>query len=247
MWHQSHPLDGPKTLLSDSLPHHPEFSPLLFTLSVNLYWSSCERLDGLKHSCNRGRASFSRFVSHIYLIQVVVFVSVVGKVWQALLFTFWLSVESNWLGGVIYWHSEDKQQQQPGALQESSSKHLLAQKWQQGTRKGAVDVGNSCSCIAVMRPLATQCCGERRQRAKGADLISGLSECHSSVQFSSPEAAEVSIRLTFLPRGLKTSRALWSMGLLSSWPGVCACFVCTSLNPKKEKKNKKNSNNNKIK
>lgn len=84
---------------------------------------------------------------------------------------------------------------------ESSSKQLLAQEWQQRARKGAVDVRNS-GCTAVMRPLAAQRCGGRRQRAKGGDLLSGLCECHSS---ASPEAAEVSIRLTFSPRRLKTS------------------------------------------
>lgn len=68
---------------------------------------------------------------------------------------------------------------QLGVLRVSSSEHLLAQKWQKRARKGAVDVRNS-GCSAVMRPLVAQCCGGRKHKAKGGDLASGLSECHSS-------------------------------------------------------------------
>lgn len=120
--------------------------------------------------------------------------------------------------GVIYWSTEDSQQQL-SVLEVNSSKHLLAQKWQKEERKG------SCVCEkqwcsdetisgSVLRREET---GGKRRRPE-----SWVSEYHSSAQFRSPEAAEVSIRLTLFTQEVKDQ---WSMGLLASWPGVWV-FVC---------------------
>lgn len=69
-----------------------------------------------------------------------------------------------------------------------------------------------CSRTAVMRPLVAQCCGERGQWAKEGERRRPGFRTQWRSQINTPEAAGVSIRLTSLPRRLKTT--LWSMGLL---------------------------------
>lgn len=71
-----------------------------------------------------------------------------------------------------------------------------------------------------MRPLVAHCCRGRRQRAKGGNLVSGVCECHSSVQFSSPEAAEVSIRQTFSTQEVKDQ---WSIRFFYQ---LARCVFC---------------------
>lgn len=115
--------------------------------------------------------SFSRFISHIWFSPCQ---RCYRSFTEALLITLSVCQVRLTLRCNLLEHRG-----QLGVLRVSSSEHLLAQKWQKRARKGAVDVRNS-GCSAVMRPLVAQCCGGRKHKAKGGDLASGLSECHSS-------------------------------------------------------------------
>ena len=139
-----------------------------------------------------------------------VLVGGVTEVWDASLITFCLSAGSNWHWGLIYGIAEDKQQrQQLCVLEEKFLLQIISTEVTVESRTGAVGVGKQwlqCSDETISGTVLQR----EETEGKRRRLV-------SVSQLSSPEAAEVSIRLTFVSQEVKDQ---WSMRLFSSWPGV---------------------------